>query len=168
MKTLKERIKESSIENEFGCWIWQKCKKSFGYGYMTIGSRKDGSRKTELSHRVSFMAFNGELKEGLWVLHKCDVADCVNPEHLYAGTREENVRDMMKRGRLNHFYGEACPNSVLKDKDVMDIRKERMEKSTSYRKLACKFGLKSHTTVIQICNGELWGHLPLPPPPEDL
>jgi len=166
MKDLRDRIKDSSIEDDNGCWIWQKSKKKFGYGYMTTGSRKDGTRKTDMSHRVSFAAFNGEIPDGMWVLHKCDTPSCVNPSHLYTGTRTDNVNDMMKRGRLNHSYGEECPNSILKNEDVLSIRNKRMVENTPYRKLAFEFGLKSHKTVMQICSGQLWPHLQLPEPPK--
>lgn len=160
----KSRILKN-IKLKKDCWIWQGCKKKTGYGYMTIGSRTDGTRKTITSHRASYMAFNGEIKNSLWVLHKCDVRECVNPSHLYLGTRKDNVTDMMKRGRSNHAKGERCGMSKLTYIDAINIRLDRINNKTPYRKIAINYGLKSHKTVMQICKGDLWKHLPIPEPP---
>ena len=145
------------------CWEWQGTTKGFGYGSMTVGSRSDGTRRTTTSHRVSYEAFNGKIKDDLWVLHKCDNPKCCNPEHLYLGDRSQNVKDMMNRGRLNHVYGERASNSKLTDNDVVSIRNDRFELGLTYRELAKKYGLKSHKSVMQICNGQSWCHVPEPP-----
>ena len=163
---IKQRLLSNSLKVESGCIEWQGAKKGFGYGHMMTGSRKDGSRKTRSAHRVSYEEFKGEIPSGIWVLHKCDNPCCINPDHLYLGDRAQNVNDMIGRGRLNHNLGESCPNSVLSESDVLEIRDERMRNKTPYRKLASKYGLKSHKTISQICSGELWGHLPLPEPPK--
>lgn len=165
--SIRERIKKNTkvIGN---CWEWQLSVKGFGYGYMTIGSRTDGTRKTETAHRASYAAFNGDIPKGMWVLHRCDNPKCCNPEHLYLGDRRQNVKDMMDRGRLNHAVGEGAPNSKLTVDEVRSIRDERINKNTSYRNLAKKYNVKSHKTIMQICKGELWSHISLPEPPEDL
>jgi hypothetical protein len=163
---LKNRIRANALFLLTGCWGWLGAKKKTGYGYMTIGSRTDGTRKTTSAHRVSYMAFKGKIPLGRWVLHKCDNPWCVNPDHLYLGNRSDNVRDMMSRGRLNHVFGEKSPKSKLKEEGVKNLRKERLLHKTPYRDLAAKYGLKSHKHVIEICNGKLWKHIPLPEPPE--
>jgi len=70
------------------CWLWTGFTNSDGYGY--IGSKS--------VHREIFKMYK-RLPEGKSVLHKCDVRNCVNPDHLYAGTQQQNIKDMMKRGR---------------------------------------------------------------------
>lgn len=165
MKSLKDRIIDR-VEFVGDCWIWNGPTKGFGYGYMTIGSRKDGTRKTETSHRVSYIAFNGSIDDDSWVLHKCDNPRCCNPDHLYLGDRERNVKDMMDRGRLNHVFGEACQNAKLNDDDVINIRNDRYINKTPYRVLAKRYGLKSHKSIYDICSGKSWSHLPLPEPPK--
>ena len=59
----------------------------------------DDAGKTVSAHRFSYMIANGEIPVGMFICHKCDVKGCVNPEHLYAGTHEDNTRDIVDRGR---------------------------------------------------------------------
>lgn len=53
--------------------------------------------KQVAAHIVSWILHNGEVPTGLCVLHKCDVRRCVNPEHLYLGTKKQNRKDFMDR-----------------------------------------------------------------------
>lgn len=77
------------------CWIWNGSKRP---GRVTYGSAwKDG--KLHPAHRVSWELSYGKIKEGMFVLHKCDVGLCVNPNHLFLGTHLDNMRDMVSKGR---------------------------------------------------------------------
>jgi len=159
-------IDRSVLDEKTGCWNWSGPIKGFGYGFLTTGSRSDGSRKTETAHRYSFRLSNGDIPDGLWVLHHCDNPKCVNPCHLYLGDRKQNVADMINRGRRASDKGELNNNSVLSESDIIMIREERENNRTPYRKLAKKYGIKSHKTIMQICSGELWGHVKNQEPPK--
>lgn len=91
----EEAIKTRSEVDQNGCWIWQGAPNNKGYGRIAIQGKRI------YAHRASFMIFNGSIND-LNVLHKCDVPLCVNPEHLFLGTQQENVTDMMQKGR--HRY----------------------------------------------------------------
>jgi hypothetical protein len=78
---------------ECDCWIWTGCLTTGGYGHGKINGRQEGA------HRISWMAYNGHIGDGLHVLHKCDVPACVNPDHLFLGTAKDNVNDMILKGR---------------------------------------------------------------------
>jgi hypothetical protein len=163
---MKRILERSLVDEDTGCWNWTGPTKGFGYGFLTSGSRSDGTRKTESTHRYSFRMAKGDIPEGACVLHRCDNPKCVNPDHLYIGDRKRNVRDMIERGRRASSKGEMNNNSVLTEHDISMIRSERAINHTPYRKLAKKYGVKSHKTIMQICSGELWGHVDSPEPPK--
>jgi hypothetical protein len=77
-----------------GCWLWKGSPAAGGYGRAGIGSRK-----TALAHRVAYEIVKGDVPDGMCVLHHCDVRLCVNPAHLFVGTRGDNARDMAAKGR---------------------------------------------------------------------
>ena len=90
-----------------GCWLWEGAKNRGGYGRFNWG------KKNCSCHRLSYMLFKGTIPEGLLVRHKCDVRDCVNPEHLEVGTHEDNMEDCFIRGRRS---------SKLSAEEVLTIR----------------------------------------------
>lgn len=75
-----------------GCWIWLMAHFTNGYGAVSNKSER-------LAHRLSYRAFKGEIPNGLFVCHKCDVKSCVNPDHLFLGTHQDNMLDMSAKGR---------------------------------------------------------------------
>jgi hypothetical protein len=95
--SLLERF-EAKIQPEpnSGCWLWDSSLTGGGYGTIGLGTRAQGK---ELAHRVSWELFRGEIADGLWVLHKCDVRCCVNPDHLFLGTHSDNMRDCVAKNR---------------------------------------------------------------------
>ncbi|MEN5115875.1 HNH endonuclease signature motif containing protein [Luteimonas sp. TWI662] len=89
------RIQERSIPvPEAGCWLWTRSVGSNGYGRDSTGKHSYVE-----AHRSSFIAFKGQIPDGLCVCHRCDTPSCVNPDHLFLGTRSENLRDAYRKGR---------------------------------------------------------------------
>jgi hypothetical protein len=90
-----ERMQDKYIIDEAtGCWNWiAACRDSARYGAMKInGSVVD-------SHRISYAVYNGDIEDGICVCHKCDNMKCINPNHLFLGTKDDNNKDMFKKGR---------------------------------------------------------------------
>lgn len=117
MSDLWDRI-ESRIHRlpESGCWVFMGATTSRGYGHL------GGPRGTPnvLAHRASFERHHRALSPGEFVCHICDVKCCVNPHHLYAGSRFDNARDAAVRRRF--AYGLRNGNGKLTQQDVRDIR----------------------------------------------
>ena len=94
MNIIRERILNNiKIIEETGCWEWQLSTQRNGYGQIKF------NKKMCRAHRVSYSAFNGEIPEGQEVMHSCDNRRCVNPDHLSVGTHQQNMSDIVKRGR---------------------------------------------------------------------
>lgn len=73
------------------CWLWHGSRMKSGYGELTVGSRRDCSRKTVLIHRFIFEALVGTIPRHLQIDHRCEVKLCVNPEHLRTVTHKFNT-----------------------------------------------------------------------------
>lgn len=94
MPVLLERFEKKFIPEPIsGCWLWIGGISNTGYGMIGINGKR-----TKAAHRISWEIYRGHIPPDLWVLHKCDVRCCVNPDHLYLGTAKNNVHDLMKRG----------------------------------------------------------------------
>lgn len=84
----------SRVNKTDKCWLWTVSNDT-RYGVMSV---KGVPTK---AHRISWELHNGEIPEGMSVLHTCDNPPCVNPEHLWLGTYGDNIRDAVKKGRLD-------------------------------------------------------------------
>jgi HNH endonuclease len=108
--------------------------------------------KLQYLHRVSWMIHRGQIPNGICVLHKCDTPCCVNPDHLFLGTRTDNQKDMVRKGRS--CVGEKQGRSKLTKDQVVEIRKS----SESPTKIARRYGV--HPTHIgAIRRGLFWKHV---------
>lgn len=76
------------------CWYWLGSQSSDGYGMVALRAYK-GLR----AHRLSYEIYKGPIPDDLLCCHTCDNILCVNPEHLFLGTTEDNGQDMSKKGR---------------------------------------------------------------------
>lgn len=94
----------SQVEKTDSCWRWTGRTKRhfFGYGVFRFYGRNVNT------HRVSWILTHGEIPNGLCVLHKCDVPECVNPDHLFLGTHADNCKDRHAKGRTNNAPGRAA------------------------------------------------------------
>jgi hypothetical protein len=92
------------IKGDDECWEWQKGKNTSGYGLfhvrnLPVDYERTGRSMTQLTaHRVAYSLTHPGIDAGLYVCHKCDNKSCCNPSHLWLGTQQENVDDMISKG----------------------------------------------------------------------
>lgn len=142
-----------SEEPNSGCWLWKGRLGAAGYGYFCIPP----NRKRP-AHRMSWVLFRGEIPNGYNVCHKCDIRNCVNPEHLFLGRPADNVKDMVQKNR--HQFGERHYAAKLTAIQVSQIR-ELLAAGRAHKEIAATFGV-CRATIDRICSGKIWRSVPAP------
>ena len=81
----------------------------------------------DLAHRAAWRLWRGPIPSGLCVCHKCDNPVCVNPSHLFVGTRSDNMKDCSRKGRLGGTLpsGEQNSHAKLKTLNIRAIKRLR-------------------------------------------
>ena len=148
------------------CWNWVKGVHHSGYGICCI------DRKSCIASRVSYKIANGNIPDGMWVLHTCDNKKCVNPNHLWLGNNSDNQKDSYRKGRgagfkkghtpYFHDYdgqtsGERNGSHILTNDIVYKIR-NMLNAGCTQRSIAIKFGVKKEC-ISKIKTGRTWRHL---------
>ena len=151
-----------SAPNE--CWEWRACKNEKGYG--VYGS----NRKTYKAHRFAYQLTHGSIPEGACLLHTCDNPACCNPDHLTTGTRADNNRDMVAKGRhkcggtktpvekCNYKRGKDHHNRKLNEDAVRNIRETYAAGGASMMQIATRFGI-GLTTTHKIIHCKTWANV---------
>ena len=149
---LKLRIRGGYVVDDLtGCWNWTRSTIGKGYGQCNVRHMKE-----RFAHRVSYMAFNGVIPPDTDVLHTCDNRLCVNPSHLFLGTKKDNAQDMKAKGR--HLYGERNTEAVLTEVKVLEIHRLYRAGDISTYRLADMFGVRQGT-IWKILQGHRWAHI---------
>lgn len=151
------------VEKTSSCWIW------LGYvnpttGYGQVGFSVSGKRVTQSAHRVSWRLHRGPIPRSRpCVLHRCDNRRCVRPSHLFTGTRLDNTRDMIEKGRFRHFsgptpslQGERNGGAKLTEEKVRDIR--LLASNHDYQTLSKRFGVHKYQIGL-IVRRQRWKHI---------
>ncbi len=128
-------------------------KKWLGYGRIWDSTRDGGP--LDLAHRVVWAHHNGPIPEGMFICHHCDNRACVELSHLFVGTHQDNVADMMSKGRQRR--GEWNGGARLTPVQVLAIRRER-KCGALQQALADRYGV-GRTTVRRIISGTTWKHI---------
>ncbi len=140
-----------------GCWLWTGPKIRRGYG------RFNFNNKRVLAHRQSYFWFVGPIEKGKDICHHCDTPSCIRPSHLFCGTRSDNMKDCVKKGRhylqqnpdlapsgINHpRYGAKIePDDIPK---ILNLR----SRGFLHREIAAQFGVQ-RDTIGKLLRGNTW------------
>lgn len=142
------------------CWLWTGGTTRGGYGAFSFSTKM--SRKTFRAHRLSWEIHRGKIPSGIEVCHNCPGGDnplCVNPSHLWLGTRRQNFDDMMKKGR--HCKGEKYRSAKLNDRLVRTMRRLFAD-GESANSIARRFapGIGANVSVVRwAITGKTWKHV---------
>ncbi len=151
----KKPIFSNYVIDDNGCWLWAGSHISDGYGSVSIGG------KPTRAHRAFYSHFVGPIPDGMFVCHKCDVRPCVNPDHLFLGTNQDNVDDRERKGR-NKLppKGEQHNHAKLTESQVIEAR-FLWQSGRSQNSLAKQFGVCAKT-MREAVTGKSWKSLPHP------
>lgn len=141
------------------CWPWMG---AISERYGIVGTtRVEDSRDTTIRAHIVAFCFHNEYRPGagIKVCHSCDNPPCCNPRHLWSGTHQDNMTDMVSKGRgLGKNHGESHGLSVLTEALVIEMRAMR-ESGVHYRVIAETYGHRTET-VRRAVKGITWAHLP--------
>jgi hypothetical protein len=147
-----ERVRLSVVDDPDSCWLWQGPDDGCGYGKIYIGNYK-----YMRAHRYAYELFNQPLLDGLCVLHKCDNRKCVNPKHLFVGTRGDNNTDRHKKGRDGSHVGVLNGRSKLEDIDVHQVRM-MFDSGMTKAEIARNYDL-TWQAIHQVITRRNWSHV---------
>lgn len=129
--TLYGRLILRCQPNDNGCWVFVGCHTPSGYGAIQINGKKVST------HRAMWSPVHGDISDGLCVCHRCDVRDCINPDHLFLGTVLDNNMDRASKNRSHRAFGEknACSkvSDLDREKAVEDFAKGELASDIALR-----------------------------------
>lgn len=124
-----------------GCWPWLGILNNKGYGRIYDRGRQ------ELAHRAAYRDAVGPISGGLNVLHRCGNPPCVNPRHFFLGTKADNSRDMVAKGR----HGSHVVLNPALVAQIRDLAAQGLRPTAIGRRLAV-----SRYAVADVVRGRTW------------
>lgn len=153
MKSAEERFWNKVNKTE-SCWLWTGEISTSGYARF-----HDNVKRTKVqATRWVFERLFGPVPDDQDICHRCDVRECVNPNHLFLGSRSENMKDAANKGRLPWQKvppkGVRHPRAKFTDSQVLEVRKLAKD-GISGSSIARLFNV-DHSTVNRIIRGDTW------------
>lgn len=136
-----------------GCWLWMGSLDTWGYGSI----RFRGTTK-KVTRVIAEKLYGADAIKGMDICHRCDQRSCINPDHLFLGTRADNMADMARKGRGNgsKIRGDNHATRKVSSEQVLEIR--RLHGTMTNRKLAALYGL-SYGGLQGIIYRGSWRHI---------
>lgn len=132
----------SKVNKTETCWLWTGASHQAGYGVFRV------NRQNVSAHRFVLEIQGKVIPQGYEACHRCDNPPCVRPDHLFIGTRADNMQDCIKKRRHS---------AKLTPEKVIDIRKRRIE-GASITSLASEYHVHI-ATIRHVINRQFWKHV---------
>lgn len=184
MSLSKKRLSEfnSKYSKDGSCWLWNGTKHYSGYGHFKI------LNKVYRAHRIMWNLTFGDIPNGKYVLHSCDIRNCVNPCHLFLGDAKTNLDDCISKGRFrvasgdkhgtkthpekiakghrhgskthpeSFLRGESVKRSKLNNQKVLEIKRKYIPGKYGTGRLAKEYGV-SQRAIYALVSGQTWKHV---------
>lgn len=136
------------VEKTDSCWIWHGQLSWTGYGKTRV------NLKHKIAHRAIYELVVGDIPPGLCLLHRCDNRVCVNPSHMFLGTRADNMRDCIRKGRHWVLSGDKHPLSKIRSSDVRTIEL-KIASGMSSTDVAQEYGV-SQMAILNLFYSKTW------------
>jgi hypothetical protein len=153
---LRRLLNGVEINDQTGCWEWQRARNNHSYGTITVYGRG-----RVFAHRLMWELAAGPIPARQGVLHECDTPFCLNPAHLFLGDQLANMQDCAAKGRVRAPGGavSACrllglnnPATKLTEEAVSAIRRRLTTGTESQAEIARDYGV-SQSQVSNIKRG---------------
>jgi len=144
---VREKL-EARTERTSTCWLYTGPQDDRGRGLLWIGPHRPVR-----AHQAAYFAYKGEIPDGLCVCHACDTPLCVNPDHLWPGTQQDNLADMRQKHR------EAAPMTPKLSTDQIHEARARLAAGETHRSIAASMGV-GRTTITDLATGRSWSWIP--------
>ena len=173
MRSIKSKISTKSFQDKFWSNVAPPdkngCQKWLGASYLCFSHDRKGRRyskpnsvrprvtvggRSHMDYRVSWMLKHGQIPKGMFICHHCDNTMCVNVDHLFMGTHQDNMDDMKKKGRQGYHKGEAHGMHKLTEEQVETI----YTSIEMGRTLAKQFGV-DEAVITRIRQRKIWTHV---------
>lgn len=143
---IEQRLWGNTRQEASGCLVFLASGTKSGHRQIHYNGRN------RRAHTVAYELTFGPIPDGRQVNHKCDNPPCINPEHLYLGSQQENMADMSSRDR--NVYGSRTGTAKLTELEALAI----FRASGTHKEIASAYGV-SRQTVGLIKNGINWARL---------
>lgn len=136
------------------CLLWQGARIWNGYGKLG----RDGVTWT--AHRYAYFLTHGSIPDGMHICHHCDKKLCINPKHLFAGTRKDNMQDMLRKGRgrfLGLAKGSRSGAAKFVESDIAAMRR-KFDAGATLKEIASEYKT-TPAYASDLIRGKQWKHV---------
>ncbi len=138
---------ESKINKTGGCWLWLGYVAKDGYG--TFSYKQQDSK----AHRASYQIYKGNIPKGMFVCHSCDIRHCVNPQHLFLGSHQDNMTDMKNKDRqAKKGHDKSLKLCIEKANEIRDLYFKGI---MNHQELAAYYGV-ARNTIHNVITNKSW------------